>query len=832
MGYPLEEVARVLGARWLQRPSKGREVDQLLLDSRGPAAPSRSLFFAIVGPRHDGHAFVEAAYQAGVRQFVVGREVALEAMPDAAVLQVADTVEALQQLAAYHRQRFNLPIIGITGSNGKTVVKEWLYQLIGHHYRVVRSPKSYNSQVGVPLSVWAIKPEHTLGIFEAGISQMGEMERLSRIIRPTIGIFTNLGPAHREGFPSEEVKLREKMRLFEHAEVLIHCADHLPIAAVAREWQAQKAGRRLLSWSKEGRPADITFYDLRPEAGRRDGIAFRMRHVRSDGIEERCRFRLPFSDAASIENACHCLAALSLLGVPMASVGRRLRRLEAVDMRLAWKVGVNRCILLDDAYSNDPASLHIALQSARRQWPEGKLTLILSDFLQVGAHKRQLYAEIAQLLRAYRVGRLLGVGADVRLLQPQLDPSVEAAFYPDTAALLQDLSRLSFHDELILVKGARVFGLERAVQRLEQKAHRTVLEINLNAVAHNLGVFARCLRPGVKMMVMVKAAGYGSGAVELARALAAHRVDYLGVAYTDEGVELRRSHIVLPILVLNPEPASFDALLRYRLEPEVYSLSLLEALAHATGKHRLPIHLKLDTGMHRLGMTASDLPALIEYLKRYPHLHVQSVFSHLVGSDTPAHDAFTRAQVAEFVRLYELLAQALGYRPLRHIANSGAIARFPEYHFDMVRLGIGLYGVEAGPWAAELRPVHTLKATISQIKSLPAGETVGYNRRGQLSRPSRIATISIGYADGLLRLAGNGRYAILIHGQRAPTVGNICMDMTMVDVTDIPQAKEGDEVLVFGEQPSLQELADCLQTIPYEVLTNISERVKRIYWQE
>ncbi len=832
--YSLEEVQRIIGARWLQRGSTEDGVQQLLLDSRGIASHRGALFFALAGPRHDGHRFVSAAYAAGVRQFVVRQDVPLPDLPGASVLGVPDTLQALQTLAAHHRRRFSLPVIGITGSNGKTIVKEWLHHLIGRRHRVVRSPKSYNSQVGVPLSVWAIEAEHTLGIFEAGISQMGEMARLSRIIQPQIGIFTNIGPAHREGFPSEEVKLQEKMRLFDAAEQLVFCADHHPIAAAAEAWVGRQPGRRLFAWTLKGcASASVRFYRVGSKRSNGLETVLRVERYWPEGGAERCRLVLPFADEASIENACHCIAVLLLLGVPVRAFRPRLKQLEPIDMRLSWKPGVNRCAVLDDSYSNDPASLRIALQAARQQWRDGRITLILSDFLQAGANKRRLYTSVAQLLRDYRIDRLIAVGSAVRLLEEELSAVMSVAAYPDTDALLQDLPRLDFHDELIIVKGARAFAFERVVRRLEQKAHRTVLEVSLDAVAHNLGVFSRYLTPGTKIMVMLKAAGYGSGAVELGRVLAFHGVDYLGVAYAAEGVELRQGKIRLPILVLNPEPSAFDTILRHQLEPEVYSAGLLEELIGAVGRrHSILVHLKLDTGMHRLGLTAGDLPAVLERLKQYPNLRVQSVFSHLVASDASQHDAFTHAQAAEFIRLYEQVAQALGYRPLRHLVNSAGIARFPQYHFDMVRLGIGLYGVAGGSVADRLRPVHTLKASVSQVKTLPAGATVGYQRKGRLLRPSRIATISIGYADGLLRLAGNGRFSVLIRGRRAPTVGNICMDMAMVDVTDIPGVQEGDEVTIFGEQPTLQELAECLQTIPYEVLTNISERVKRIYWQE
>jgi alanine racemase len=829
MPYSLAQIQHILHAEWLQKglAEEGR-VEHLLLDSRGVTAPATALFFALPGQRHDGHRYVGQAYRAGVRQFVVSQEIDRTELPEAAILRVPDTLAALQALTAYHRAQFRLPVIGITGSNGKTVVKEWLYQLTRQRQRVVRSPKSYNSQVGVPLSVWQLREEHTLAIFEAGISRPGEMERLARIIQPNLGIFTNLGPAHREGFPSDAVKLQEKMRLFDGVNALVVCADHPEILAAAQAWADAKPGRELRSWSKIGKPgAWVQFGNF---TYRTSGVSFQITSAYSGPRE---KLTIPFSDEASIENACHCVAALLAMGIPVSEFSRRLKHLEPVEMRLELKAGINRCTIINDAYSNDLASLRIALQFARQQSRAGALVLILSDFLQSGTGKKQLYAQVAKALVEHNVRRFVGIGTDILALRDQLPADFPAAFYPDTAAFLQDLQRHDFHDELILVKGARTFAFERIARRLEQKAHKTVLEVNLGAMVHNLNVYNRLLLPGTKMMAMVKAAGYGSGSAEVAKLLEFHQVDYLGVAYADEGIELRQAGVHLPILVLNPEPASFDALARYHLEPEVYSLTLLDELVRFAGKNReFPIHLKLDTGMHRLGFEPADVPALTERLRAHPNLRVRSVFSHLSASDASAHDAFTHAQAAAFTGLYEPIAAALGYRPLRHIANTSGIARFPEYHFDMVRLGIGLYGVGSEVLQEQLQVVNTLKATISQIKEIPPGDTVGYNRNGPVARPSRIATISIGYADGLLRLAGNGRYSVLVHGHRAPTIGNVCMDMTMVDVTHIPAACEGDEVVVFGEQPPVQELAACLQTIPYEVFTNIAERVKRVYWQE
>ena len=835
MLYAISDIRDILDARWLRQGNPAADIEFLLLDSRRIAAPVRSLFFALPGQRHDGHRYLADAYGAGVRNFVVSRTIDTAALPDANVLLVADSLAALQTLTARHRARFRLPVIGITGSNGKTVVKEWLYQLLHHKYFIARSPKSYNSQVGVPLSVWQIRENHTLGIFEAGISQMGEMERLEPIIRPDIGIITNIGPAHQEGFPSRLAKLQEKMRLFDHTRILVYCADHADIAAAAKNWAAEKDGRNLLSWTREDRNATIRFPGFKTVANGHAKFELQQVYASPNAafLAPPSTLEIPFSDPASIENACHCIATLICLGLSPADLRQRLKRLEPVEMRLELKAGINRCTIINDAYSNDLASLRIALQFAGQQSRAGRLTLILSDFLQTGQQGDRLYDQVAATLLEQGVGRLIGIGADIPAIRDRLPAGFDAAFFPDTNTFLQQAAWHEFHDELVLIKGARVFAFERIAARLEQKAHKTVLEVNLGALVHNLNVYNRQLAPGTKMMVMVKAAGYGSGSAEVAKLLEFHQVDYLGVAYADEGIELRQAGVRLPILVLNPEPASFDALFRYKLEPEVYSLELLDELLYFSGKEKdLAIHLKLDTGMHRLGFEPRDIDQLAERLRAHPRIHVQSVFSHLSASDAPGHDAFTHRQAATFVAMYESLQAALGYRPLRHIANTGGIARFPQYHFDMVRLGIGLYGIDSSGLQDQLQVVNTLKATISQIKELPAGETVGYNRNGPVSRPSRIATISIGYADGLLRLAGNGRYAVLVHGQPAPTIGNVCMDMTMVDVTAIPDARAGDEVVVFGAGRPVQELAACLQTIPYEVFTNISERVKRVYWQE
>ena len=859
MIYTVSQIQHILRADWLQQANPSAPIEQLLIDSRTVTAPPVSLFFALSGQRHDGHRYLADAYRAGVRHFVVCQPVDVSALPEANMLNVENSLDALQTLVAWHRSQFHIPVVGITGSNGKTVVKEWLHQLLSPDFNIVRSPKSYNSQVGVPLSVWQMNKQHTLALFEAGISQPGEMERIARVIQPSIGIFTNIGPAHREGFASKLDKVREKMRLFDTAETLIFCADDEKIVLVAQEWATEKSGRRAVSWSKQGRAADFQVHDVQvlAEGGARFSVAAppmstppptppptggKTRLTPSHGGHLVSPpsgggvgggVTIPFSDAASLENALHCWALLHHLKVSPEEIALRMARLEPVEMRLELKAGVNRSTLINDFYNNDLASLRIALQFAAQQTRARRLTLVLSDILQSGDNPQRLYDKVAAAMTEQHVARLIGIGAAVTALRDKLGPDVECHFYPDTETFLENLGQHEFHDEVVLLKGARPFEFERIARRLEQKAHKTVLEVNLTALIHNLNEYNRLLRSGTRTLAMVKASAYGSGSAEVAKLLEFHQVDYLGVAYADEGIELRQAGVNLPILVLNPEPASFDALYRHRLEPEVYSLPLLRELLRFTGREKqLAIHLKLDTGMHRLGFESADIQELGSMLREYPNVQVRSVFSHLAASDAPAHDAFTHRQAAVFSENFDKIRAALGYAPLRHIVNTSGIARFPEYHFDMVRLGIGLYGIDSSGLQNQLRAVNTLKATVSQIKSIQPGDTVGYNRNGPVSQPMRIATISIGYADGLLRLAGGGRYSMLLRGQLAPTIGNVCMDMTMLDVTHIPAAREGDEVIVFGENPPVQDLAACLQTIPYEVFTNISERVKRVYWQE
>lgn len=821
--YSIFQISDAMRGRILGAAPVGPVVEHLITDSRHIAFAPSSLFFALPGPRRDGHDFIADAYRQGLRYFVVSKMPDLDAFPQACFILVEDTLAALQMLATWHRRQFDLPVIGITGSNGKTVVKEWLFQLLHTDYRLVRSPRSFNSQVGVPLSVWQIQPEHDMAVFEAGISRRGEMARLAPIVQCTLGVFTSLGDAHSEGFASVEEKLREKLALFQSPELIFYGADDPGVDAAIRA-----LGKPVFRW---GTSPGAELQLLRAAPGP-DG---RTTSVQAAFQGRALHFQIPFSDQASLHNAMLCAGVMLHLGVPDTTIAERIARLEAVEMRLETREGINDCTLINDSYNSDLHALAIALDVMARQAAGRRRTLILSDILESGSDPQTLYAAVADLICEKGVQRVFAVGEQIRRLKGKLPPEIETAFFTDAADFLRRADADTFQQEIILIKGARRFGFERIANRLALKVHQTALEINLSALAHNLRQFQQLLDPGVRTMAMVKAAAYGSGSIETAKLLEQQQVDYLAVAYADEGVELRRGGIRLPILVLNPEEAVFDMMVRFRLEPELYSLRILRSFARfCAGMERpVSIHLKIETGMNRLGFSGEEMEEALNIIIGHPQLRVATVFSHLAASEAPAHDAFTQQQAARFESAYRILAKGLGYRPLRHLLNSGGVARFPQYRLDMVRLGIGLYGLEAPAQAGlRLQPVLSLKAAVSQIKSLAEGDTVGYGRRGAGNPGMRIATISIGYADGLLRAAGNGRYSVLIRGKRAPLVGNVCMDMCMADVSHIPDAAEGDPVIVFGPLLPVQELAAALGTIPYEVLTCISPRVKRVYVQE
>ncbi len=829
------EITTVLKGSSAQICDPLSEVEQLLTDSRHTGDLVQSLFFAIPTKRNTGCRYVLELYRRGVRNFVVPAE----GVPEECLQQfqlcttanfwrVKDVVLALQQVASVRRHRLDIPVVGITGSNGKTIVKEWIVQMYGESRRIVASPRSYNSQIGVPLSVWRMAPGHELAVFEAGISRVGEMERLREVIDPTIGIFTNIGQAHDENFLTRSQKIAEKLQLFVHCKVLIYCADHKDIHSAVASQEAFRHIRRF-TWGL-GAENDLQLTGTEVRGG---GTVLKVRYQ-----QQQHEFAIPFADRASAENAMHSIALGLYLGYGAEYIAARCASLTPVAMRLEMKEALNDSLLVNDSYSLDLNSLTIALDYVQNEHQHKGKTLIMSDMLQTGISDADLYGQVAELVLQHGITRFVGIGSALQR-HAALFSAVDARFYPSTEEFVRQFDSGDFCHQTILLKGARVFHFEEIARLLQRRSHQTVMEVNLSNLVSNLNYYRSLIRPTTKLMAMVKASGYGTGKVEVAGALQFNQVDYLTVAYSDEGVDLRRNGITLPIMVMNPEEESFGDIIRYRLEPDIYSFRILEAFSEAVrliGEEgqRVPVHVEFDTGMHRLGFSDSDIPALAERLGGSEStLQVRSIFSHFACADDPAEDDFTRRQIARFDSWSAALKSALGEGTvLRHLLNSSGIARFPEAQFDMVRLGIGLYGIAPEPEVQRhLRPVSRLKTRISQIKEIAEGDTVGYNRRWTAQRPSRIAIISIGYADGLNRHLGYGNGRVVVGGQQVPIIGSICMDMCFLDVTGVPCA-EGDEVVIFGDSDLLQQISRAAGTIPYEILTSVSPRVKRVYYQE
>ncbi len=829
-------IEKIIDGRFLGRHSNPL-INHLLIDSRNVSFPEDSVFFAIKGNTHNGNDYIDELYKKGVRCFIVTEPPKSTApYQDANFVLVPDAVEALQKLVAHHRKQFSVPVIGVTGSNGKTIVKEWLYQLLWHDHHIVRSPKSYNSQVGVPLSVWQMDKSHQMGIFEAGISQPEEMANIEPIIHPSIGIFTNIGPAHDEGFDDINQKIEEKLRLFKHAETLIYCKDYPELHAYIYALQNTEKtlfsrtiyNYETLTWSRKQK-ADLQITSIHKEE------TFTI--IKAVFKKELISIQIPFSDEASIENAIHCWLLMLHLKYDFATIATRMKHLSRVAMRLELKAGINNCTIINDAYNSDINSLAIALDFLEHQNQHEQKTIILSDILESGEDAEILCQKMAELIRSKKINRLLGVGIELFNCKALFE-GTPAQFFLTTQNLLD--ADIAFGNETILVKGARHFEFERIVKSLSQKTHSTVLEIELTAIGHNLRTYRKLLKADTKIMIMVKALSYGSGSFEIANVLQFNKVDYLAVAYEDEGIALRNAGITLPIMVMNPNPKSFDLMVQHRLEPEIYSLShlnrFLEFLQTAVTNITLPypVHLKMDTGMHRLGFEKEDLPQLIKRLINSPYIKVVSAFSHLAASEDEQHDDFSYEQIVLFKELHTKLVDGLGYPIMHHILNSAGIIRFAhELETDMVRLGLGLYGIDStGVLDTHLQNVSTLKTYISQIKTIKAGETIGYGRLGKAKRKTTIATVGIGYGDGLSRQLGNGKGKMLVKGKAAPIIGNVCMDMCMLDVSKIKNVNEGDEVIVFGKAHPINQLAKWQNTIPYEIMTGISGRVKRVYYQE
>ncbi len=828
-GYTIEKITEIIKGRLINKLHKKKRIQHFLTDSRRLVFPETTIFFAIKTKKNDGHKYIRQLIDKGVGCFVVSKLPSYASeLKQVSFIIVDDTLDSLQEIAAYHRRRFKMPVIAITGSNGKTIIKEWLGQLLSIDHNVVKSPKSYNSQIGVPHSVWQINKNHTIGIFEAGISKTREMKRLQKILAPDIGIFTNIGPAHDEGFSNRKEKILEKLTLFEEVDTLIFCADHKDVEEKISRWAKKYPYVKLFRWSIN--PG----YELQVKKIEKQYNSTNLEIKRdSDSLS----MKLPFTDYASIENAIQCIALMILLDYDNHRIKKRIAMLQPVAMRMELKHGINNCTLINDSYNSDVYSLGIALDFLSTQNQHDKKILILSDILQTGIPGKVLYRQVANLLNEKKVYQLIGIGPEISKQSGLFNNA--KYFYNTTESFLQNHDLNYFQNHAVLIKGARAFGFEKIIEALQLQDHQTMLEINLDAMVHNLNVFRSFLKPGVKTMVMVKAFGYGSGSYETASMLQYHNTDYLAVAYTDEGKELRKAGIRTPVMVMNPEAQSFEGLFKYNLEPEIYNFRLLKSILEdykrnfpVSKQNPLNVHIKLDTGMHRLGFDTDDIDELAAILRQNPFVKVKSVFSHFAASDDPGFDFFTKKQLATFINTCNIIEKMLGYVFLKHICNSAAITRFSEAHLDMVRLGIGLYGVTADKRIQPLlKNVSTFKSIISQIKKVKKEEAIGYNPKHKTTSDITIGIVPVGYADGLNRKLGNGKGKLLVKEKLVPITGNICMDMCMINITGI-DAKEGDEVIIFGEKNPINKLAKSLGTIPYEILTNVSARVKRVYYQE
>jgi len=820
--YTLSEIAEVLNAKLFKGTNySNQKITQIVTDSRTYFKGENSLFFALTGPRNNGHSYISNLIEKGITAFVVSDSSVIS--QKATFILVENTNVALQKIAAHKRQQQNYSVVGITGSNGKTIVKEWLHNLLSGEFKIVRSPKSYNSQIGVPLSVLLMDSGFDLAIFEAGISQPGEMQNLAEIIKPTIGIFTNIGDAHQEGFVSLQQKIEEKLLLFTSCKTLIFNADSEVIKNLAEDFCKTHSIEKV-DWSLKNTNSTISF-----SANKINDLT----KITATSKSKKYHFNIPFTDDSAIENACHCFAAASVLSNDLSALLPEFEKLYPVEMRLEIKQGINNCLLVNDYYNSDLNSLSIALSVLNQQAAKAHLSkmVILSDIQQTGLPKDELYRQVNKLLTDWKMDEIIGIGTEISRYSDLF--SMRKSFFDSLADFEKQVNRTNFQSSAILIKGARQFTFEKISLLLQYQAHQTQLEIDLNALIHNLNVFKKLLRPETKIMVMVKAFSYGSGDVEIASLLQYQNAAYLAVAVTDEGVLLRNAGIQTPIIVMNPEQNSFHQIIDYRLEPNIYSIELLESFMKTvsqTGLFEFPVHLKIDTGMNRLGFkTNAEIKMAIQLILESNRVKVQSVFSHLAASDDSDFDTFTIEQITRFEEVAKLISDTFSYKIERHILNSAGIERFPEKQFEMVRLGIGLYGISST--GLPLQNIGTLRSTVSQVKQVKSTETIGYSRKGKITQESEIAIVPLGYADGLDRKLGNKNGSAFIHGKRVSIIGNICMDMLMLDVTGL-NVTPGEKVEIFGTNIPITEVAEKAGTIPYEILTGISQRVKRVYLQE
>ncbi|HUW92346.1 MAG TPA: bifunctional UDP-N-acetylmuramoyl-tripeptide:D-alanyl-D-alanine ligase/alanine racemase [Bacteroidales bacterium] len=792
----------------------------IMTDNRSSGAGRDVLFIALRGPNHDGHSFISSLCGRGVCLFLVDTLPAdTQVTAGATFIKVADTLEAFHRLAAWQRSNFHGKVIAVTGSAGKTIVKEWLAEALGTTVNVIRSPKSYNSQVGVPISLMNIDDRYEIAVIEAGISKPGEMERLASLIRPDTVVITNVGDAHGENFSGREAIASEKLKLASGAKLLIYNTDDQNIR---KEVALHHSGIRAFTWSLSSSDASLIV---------------ERRENEDNGVSLHCTYdagnfsaAIPFSDGASTENAVSVIAACLTAGMLQENIIAAVSVLPAVAMRMEIKKGINGCTLIEDYYNSDPGSLVMALDFLRSH-SRSRSTLILSDFRQIGGDEKSLYGNVAAAIRHAGIDRFIGIGESLSGNRSLFGTG--SAFYNTTAEFTETFRSFAFRDETILIKGARAFGFERISSLLEQQLHQTRFEIDMSAVVHNLNEFRRVLNPGTGIMAMVKAFAYGSGSAEIASLLEYHHICYFAVAYADEGAALREAGITTPVMVMNPDASVMELIIQQNLEPEIYSQESFESFLKAAVRHGLlhyPVHLKIDTGMHRLGFGQGDILSLAEKLQKEEHVRVVSVFSHLAASEDKRHDEFTHMQAARLISAAEILRQTVGYDFKMHLLNSAGICRFPKYQFDMVRTGIGLYGIGSYE-GLSLRHTGRFITSVSQVRIIPAGEPVSYGCNDSADHDRVIAVVPVGYADGLRRSMGNGRGFLFIAGRRVPTVGNICMDMCMADVTGM-NVKTGDEAEVFGKNLPVEEMAMQCDTIPYEVLSSIPSRVKRVYISE
>jgi len=821
--YSIQQLAEFLPNCDFYFFSPEEKIKKLLIDSRQFLIANETLFIALKSNRNNGNNYINELYEKGVKNFLVSEKPNLSLYPSANFIVVEDTRIALQKIAQKHRKKFNFPVIGITGSNGKTIVKEWLYQLLSPEFNIVKSPKSFNSQIGVPLSIWEMNDEHQLGIFEAGISQPNEMELLQNIIQPTIGIITNIKTAHSENFSNSLEIAKEKTKLFKENSSVIYCKDYPEINDAIDTAKSLK----LFNWSQKNK-ANLMLNKIEKKTN-----STQIKGIYDNKFIE---IEIPFIDEASIENAINCWCVMLFLNYDNSIISDRFINLQSVAMRLQMKEGINGCTIINDYYNSDLGSLEIALQYLKNQKRNSKKTLILSDILQSVKNPEQFYSKLNNLIAINGIEKLICIGPELKKRNAIFE-TVEKIFFETTQDFLNNILAEYFWNETILIKGSRKFEFEHIARLLEEKSHETVLEINLENLIENVNYYKNLIEPKTKIMAMVKAFSYGSGTFEIASALQFQNINYLAVAYADEGVELRKKGIHLPIMVMNPSEDSFEALFRNNLEPEIYNFRILDSFSRALKKHfpynkKFPIHIKINTGMNRLGFDLSEIDKLCTKINDVKQIKIASVFSHLVASENNSFKDFTLQQIQDFENVCSQIKQEIGENFLRHLSNTSGIKNYPQASYEMVRLGIGMYGIgNSDDEKKSLLPVGRLKTTINQIRKVNKEQTVGYNRAGKLNKDSLIATLPIGYADGFSRKLGNGVGKVYINGKLAPTVGNICMDMTMIDVTDI-NCFEGDEAIIFGPEYPIYNLAKNLDTIPYEVLTMVSQRVKRVFMQE